>query len=419
MRLDGIITKKAERNLIFNKNDRVKNLKYEGKIESEDGKTYSFKYREVKFNLWNLQIGLKISFDLITDRNGKKTVSNIDRFFPEDYGFLTYHDENRKKGYFQTFGKEKVEFYDGNVRAEDEPIYDSLYVFDTITSERKKFVNSFYDIGEPSESRDVEAGQIRKGTVKTITEFGAFLNIGHPTSDGLLHSKEITWSDEYVDPNQYLRIGQSMDVLVTKVFIQNGVTKIGLSAKALIEPPDETIIHYKATNIFRVSNMKTHIISKKVMEIANREDILPQVKINAIAIIKDNPDLYKKHRNSTLTKLYGDCKEQLLNHVHNFDFDLAFPLLQEYATFDISILELLEKFPDPFLAKLKSLTVDLEEYQKDNNLTAFLFASKNNCSISEAEEFLILSQDIFDESNHQKIEMLRDRIGLKPSIILD
>jgi|ETNmetMinimDraft_13_1059891.scaffolds.fasta_scaffold04291_4 predicted RNA-binding protein with RPS1 domain len=418
MRLNGTIKKKAEENFYFRDEDRDKNLEYEGEIESEDWKTYLFKYREVKFSLWNLQIGLEVSFDLTTDRNGNKIVSNIDKF-PEDYGFLTYHDERRKKGYFRTYGKDEVEYYDVNVRGEDEPIYDSLYLYDTITSKRKKYDNSFYSIGEFSESSECEVGQKRKGIVKTVTSFGGFLNIGHLTSDGLLHNGEITWTDENVDPQQSLRIGQSIDVLITKIFVENGVTKIGLSAKALIEPPDETIIHYKATNIFRVSNMKTHIITEKVTEIANRDDILPEVKISAIAIIKDNPDLYKEHRNTTLPKLYDDCKKQLLNHIDNLDFDHAFPLLQEYATYDISILKLLEKFPEPFLFKLKSLSVDVDEQENEDDLDAFLFASNNNCSVADAREYLDISKDIFNVNNENNFELLKDRIGLEPSIILD
>ena len=66
MRLNGIIKKKAEENFYFRDEDRDKNLEYEGEIESEDWKTYLFKYREVKFSLWNLQIGLKVSFNLTT-----------------------------------------------------------------------------------------------------------------------------------------------------------------------------------------------------------------------------------------------------------------------------------------------------------------------------------------------------------------
>ena len=417
MRLNGKITKKTDQKFYFSDKNWDKNLIYEGEIVSEDLKTYSFKYREVKFSLFNLQIGLNISFELTMDKNGNEIVKSIDKF-PEDYGFLTYHDETKKKGCFQTFEKDKVNFFDANVRDEDEPIYDSLYVFDTIVSEGKKYNNSMYTIGELSDSDVFEVGQIRTGTVKNILNYGGFVDIGHQENDGLLLAQEIIWTNEKVDANQYLRSGQSIDVLITKIKRENDKTKITLSAKALIDPPGELITNHRAMNIFRVSKMKTHIINEKVMEIAKREDILPKVKIYAIAIIKDNPDLYKEHRNTTLPKLYDDCKKQLLNHIDNLDFDHAFPLLQEYATYDISILELLEKFPEPFLFKLKSLSVDVDEQENEDDLDAFLFASKNNCSIADAREYLDISKDIFNVNNENNFELLKNRIGLEPSIIL-
>ncbi len=418
MRLNGKIIQRSKNPLYFNDKDWNKNMDYIGVIESEKLKIYKFKYREIKFSLFNIQIGLKVSFDLITDKGGKDVVRNIEKH-PEDYGFLAFHNEKNHKGYFRTFEKEKVGFFDGNVRDEDEPIYDSLYVFDTITTEDKKYNNSYYQIGEFSESDNFEVGQIRKGTVKTITSFGAFLDIGHPSNDGLLYCKEIIWSYDNVEPNQYLRVGQSIDVLITKIFVENGDTKIGLSAKALIDPPDETKINHKAMNIFRLSKMKTHLISEKVIDIAQRDDILPEVKSYAISVVKNNPEIYKQHRKSTLPKLYEDCKKQLLSHIDNLDFDLAFPLLQEYATFDISILELIERFPAPFIERLKSLTVDIETETANNDLDAFLFSTKNNCSITDARAYLDLSENIFNEHSQNNLELLRNRIGLQPSIQLD
>lgn len=418
MRLNGKIIQRSKNPLYFKDKDWNKNMDYIGVIESEELKIYKFKYREIKFSLFNIQIGLKVSFDLITDKGGKDVVRNIEKH-PEDYGFLAFHNEKNHKGYFHTFEKEKVGFFDGNVRDEDEPIYDSLYVFDTITTEDKKYNNSYYQIGEFSESDNFEVGQIRKGTVKTITSFGGFLDIGHPSNDGLLHCKEIIWSYDNVEPNQYLRVGQSIDVLITKIFVENGDTKIGLSAKALIDPPDETKINHKAMNIFRLSKMKTHLISEKVIDIAQRDDILPEVKSYAISVVKNNPEIYKQHRKSTLPKLYEDCKKQLLSHIDNLDFDLAFPLLQEYATFDISILELIERFPAPFIERLKSLTVDIETETANNDLDAFLFSTKNNCSITDARAYLDLSENIFNEHSQNNLELLRNRIGLQPSIQLD
>ena len=45
--------------------------------------------------------------------------------FPEDYGFLSFHNDRSHKGHFYTYEKEKVDFFDGNVRDEDEPIEDN------------------------------------------------------------------------------------------------------------------------------------------------------------------------------------------------------------------------------------------------------------------------------------------------------
>jgi predicted RNA-binding protein with RPS1 domain len=418
LRLNGKIIQRSKKPLYFKDKDWNKNMNYVGAIESEDCNTFQFKYREIKFSLFNIQIGLKVSFDLITDRSGEEVVQNVEKY-PEDYGFLHFHNEKNHKGYFRTFEKDKVGFFDGNVRDEDEPIYDSLYVFDTITTEENKYNNSYYRIGEISDSDNYEVGQIRKGTVKTITSFGGFLDIGHPSNDGLLYCKEIIWSNENVEPNQYLRLGQSIDVLITKIFVKNGDTKIALSAKALIDPPKETKINHKAMNIFRLSKMKTHIISGKVIDIAKRDDILPEVKSYAISVIKNNPEIYKQHRQSTLPKLYKDCKKQLLHHIENLNFDLAFPLLQEYATFDISILELIERFPAPFIESLKSLTVDIDTETASNDLDAFLFSTKNNCSITDARAYLDLSADIFSEHSQNNLDLLRNRMGLQPSIQLD
>ena len=61
----------------------------------------------------------------------------------------------------------------------------------------------------------------------------------------------------------------------------------------------------------------------------------------------------------------------------------------------------------------------IQNWLAENNLDAFLFASKHNCSVLDAQEYLELTQDIFNDTNHQKIEILREKIGLKPSIMLD
>ena len=417
MKLNGKIIKKTDQEFHFNDVDWKKNLKYEGELESEEGKIYKFEYGAVKFSLFNLQLGLKVSFELTSDKNGNKIVRNIDKY-PADYGFLLSHDDRKKRGIFKAYEKEEIEYFDYNVRDEDEPIFGSLYVFDTITNRKEKYSNTYYPIGTESDSDVFEVGQIRKGVVKNITEYGGFINIGHPTSEGLLHCKEIVWSDVKIDAFKYLRVGQSIDVLITKI-IEGDRTKIDLSAKALIKPPEEIITIHRALNIFRIDKMHQKIVNDLVLDIAEREDILPEAKISAINIIKSNPDLYKKHRNSTLPILYEYCKQQLLHHLSGLQFDMAFYLLQEYATYDISILELLDKFPEPFLSKLNSVSVDFDMQADKEDLEPYLLSIKSQCEISDAKEYLDLTKNIFDENNLERIEILKNKIGLKPSIILD
>ena len=98
---------------------------------------------------------------------------------------------------------------------------------------------------------------------------------------------------------------------------------------------------------------------------------------------------------------------------------MAFYLLQEYATYDISILELLDKFPEPFLSKLNSVSVDFDMQTDKEDLEPFLLSIKSQCEISDAKEYLDLTKNIFDENNLERIEILKNKIGMKPSIILD
>jgi len=414
LKLNGKIIKKTDEKFYFDKTNWKKNFKYKGELESEKGEIYKFEYRAVKFSLFNLQIGLNVSFDLTSDKNGNEIVKNIDKF-PVDYGFLVSHDEREKRGLFKAYKKESIEFSDNNVREEDEPIFDSLYVFDTIINKEEENRKKLIEDGIKSDSDIFEVGQIRRGTVKTTFENYAFINIGHPTSNAFLHWTELVWSKEKVFVFKLLRIGQSIDVLITKIETnEEGKTKIELSMKALIELPT-----HRAYNIFRINKMHPKIINDLVSDIASRDNILPEVKIRAIYIIKNNPDLYKQHRDSTLPILYEYCKQQLLHHLSGLQFDMAFYLLQEYATYDISILELLDEFPQEFLSQLNSSNVnsDIEEYKED--LEPFLLSIKNQCEISDTKEYLDLTKNIFDENNLERIEILKHKIGLKPSIILD
>ncbi|MDO9579366.1 MAG: polyribonucleotide nucleotidyltransferase, partial [Bacteroidales bacterium] len=78
-----------------------------------------------------------------------------------------------------------------------------------------------------------EIGQIYKGKVKTIVQFGAFVEI-LPNKDGLLHISEIEWR-KIGTVEEVLKEGQEVEVKIIDIDPRSG--KIKLSRKALLPRP--------------------------------------------------------------------------------------------------------------------------------------------------------------------------------------
>jgi len=81
-----------------------------------------------------------------------------------------------------------------------------------------------------------EVGQVYKGKVKTIVQFGAFVEI-IPNKDGLLHISEIDWKKtEKVE--DVLKEGQEIEVKLIEIDSKTG--KLKLSRKALLPRPERS-----------------------------------------------------------------------------------------------------------------------------------------------------------------------------------
>ena len=80
-----------------------------------------------------------------------------------------------------------------------------------------------------------EVGEVYTGTVKTITAFGAFVEI-LPGKDGLLHISEIEWS-RLKDVESVLKVGDKIEVKLIEVDPKTG--KLKLSRKVLLPRPDQ------------------------------------------------------------------------------------------------------------------------------------------------------------------------------------
>jgi small subunit ribosomal protein S1 len=84
--------------------------------------------------------------------------------------------------------------------------------------------------------RELAEGQVRTGVVRSVRDFGAFVDLGG--ADGLLHVSEMSWS-RVSDPNSVVQVGQTVKVVLLKVDREH--RKLSLGLKQLQASPWDTI----------------------------------------------------------------------------------------------------------------------------------------------------------------------------------
>jgi small subunit ribosomal protein S1 len=80
--------------------------------------------------------------------------------------------------------------------------------------------------------QSLRPGEVRKGTVSSLTDFGAFVNLGG--ADGLVHLSELSWN-RATKPRDLLKVGQEVEVYVLNVDQEK--KRIALSLKRLEPEP--------------------------------------------------------------------------------------------------------------------------------------------------------------------------------------
>lgn len=87
----------------------------------------------------------------------------------------------------------------------------------------------------------LQKGQVRKGVVSSIVNFGAFVDLGGV--DGLVHVSELSW--KHIDhPSEVVEVGQPVEVEVLDVDMER--ERVSLSLKATQEDPWQTFARQHA-----------------------------------------------------------------------------------------------------------------------------------------------------------------------------
>jgi small subunit ribosomal protein S1 len=76
---------------------------------------------------------------------------------------------------------------------------------------------------------EIQPGQIRKGVVKNIAEFGAFVDLGG--IDGLLHITDMSWG-RISNPHEVVKIDQELEVFIIQVDKDKEKIALGLKQKS-------------------------------------------------------------------------------------------------------------------------------------------------------------------------------------------
>lgn len=130
-----------------------------------------------------------------------------------------------------------------------------------VDKERRKVVLSNRDAKKEEDQRKrhetvaaLQVGQIRRGIVRRLTTYGAFVDLGG--IDGLLHISEMSWT-RINQPSDVLKEGQEIDVLVLKLDLEHG--RVSLGRRQILPDPWSEV-----QNAYRVGEIITGTVARIV-----------------------------------------------------------------------------------------------------------------------------------------------------------
>ncbi len=98
----------------------------------------------------------------------------------------------------------------------------------SIILSRREAVQKERDFAKDKIWQELKIGNIVSGTVKAITDFGAFIDLGGV--DGLLHITDMAWS-KISHPSEVVALGDKIDVMILNMDKDSGKVSLGLKQR--------------------------------------------------------------------------------------------------------------------------------------------------------------------------------------------
>jgi small subunit ribosomal protein S1 len=105
-----------------------------------------------------------------------------------------------------------------------------------IVISRRKLIEEQREESKKRILEEIEVGQLRKGIVKNIADFGVFVDLGGV--DGLLHISDLSWG-RISHPSEMLQLDQEIECVV--ISVDKEKEKISLGLKQKTQSPWETV----------------------------------------------------------------------------------------------------------------------------------------------------------------------------------
>ena len=138
-----------------------------------------------------------------------------------------------------------------------------------IVVSRRKLIEEERRASKEKILNEIEVGQLRKGVVKNIADFGVFVDLGG--LDGLLHISDLSWG-RISHPSEVVNLDQEIECVV--IGVDKASEKISLGLKQKTPSPWENVeqkypIGTKVRG--KVVKYNANILGKKVRTLAHGE----------------------------------------------------------------------------------------------------------------------------------------------------